>query len=186
MSDLFKNHAPTDLTDRELLESIYTMLCHQQKEKPPHKQSGATPKRRHKYEPAFEELWKAYPARNGSASKWKAQQCWHARIKETKGNVIIDGISRSPQIIMLNGVKRYAAWCEATGKTGTEMVMQAPRFLGPSKEYENLWDTPAPEVQVVKLPRENNELLKFAAERGIHPHVGESFWEFRIRVGDAI
>lgn len=143
-----------------------------------------TPKQRHEYEPEFEELWKAYPARNGSNPKWKAQQCWRARIKEARAKDRL--LARDEMDKMLHGAKRYAAWCEATGKTGTEMVMQATRFLGTSREFLNTWAIPAPEPEVIKLPRDNDELVKFAAERGIETRPGENWWDFRRRVEDAI
>jgi hypothetical protein len=66
------------------------------------------------------------------------------------------------------------------------MVMQATRFLGPSKEYENAWGIPA-EVQLIKLPRDNDELVRFAREEhGIEPRTGEKWGAFRRRVEDSI
>jgi hypothetical protein len=187
MTDLFKTPDLSALTDRQLLEGIYTMLSTAPNLKPAHKPSGGTPKRRHEYEPEFEELWKAYPARNGSNPKWKAQQCWRARIKEAAA-IDVNGegktaIGKVRLYRMLQGVQRYAAWCEATAKTGTEMVMQATRFLGPEKEYENPWDVPL-EVKEIKLPRDNNELLALAKEQGIQPKTGETWAKFRRRVKD--
>ena len=184
MNDLFENPDLSALTDRQLLEAIYTVLAARPEKKPAQKRSEGVPKRRHNYDPAFEKLWKAYPARNGSNPKWKAQQCWRARIKEAAIGVNLGGSIEMAN--MLEGVLRYAAWCEATGKTGTEMVMQAPRFLGPGKEYENAWEVPAPEPEVLKLPRDNNELVAFAKERGIETRPGENWWEFRQRVEDSI
>ena len=43
---------------------------------------------------------------------------------------------------MIEGAKRYTAYCEATGKTGTEYVMQAATFLGPERHYLEVWDSP--------------------------------------------
>lgn len=43
---------------------------------------------------------------------------------------------------MIAGAKRYAAFCEATGKTGSEYVMQAVRFLGPDKYFSQDWEQP--------------------------------------------
>ena len=148
----------------------------------PPKQNN-TPKRRHEYEPEFEELWNFYPARNGSNPKWKAQQCWRARIKSAS---LSHRQTALEEINMLEGVKRYATWCQATGKTGTEMVMQATRFLGPGREYEAKWDAPTPDPDVIKLPRDNDELVKFAVGKGLAPRVGENWWDFRRRVEDAL
>jgi hypothetical protein len=181
------NLSAEQMSDRELLEDIHRMLValRSPTSKPKPK---AVPKARHKYEPEFEAIWKAYPARNGSNPKWKAQQAWRARVKEvaTPGFGTTGKVARTEMGAMLEGTQRYAAWCEATGKTGTEMVMQTARFLGPSREYKNAWKIPEPEAEVIKLPRDNDELVAFAAKMDIHPAPGESFWEFRQRVENAL
>jgi hypothetical protein len=41
---------------------------------------------------------------------------------------------------MQRGVLRYADFCRAVGKEGTEYVMQAVRFFGPNREFENPWE----------------------------------------------
>jgi len=178
MNDLFEKPDLAALTSRQLLESIYTMLSHRPAQKTPKKRIQGVPKRRHVYPPEFEALWKAYPSRNGSNPKWQAQQAWNARVKESELS------AHECQILMLGGVRRYAAWCEATGKTGTELVMRAVRFVGTSREYENPWDCPAPEA--IKIPTEINALVKFADERGIAARPGESTYDFRQRVENSI
>lgn len=186
MNDLFKPIGNLSAySGREILEDIHRMLALLLEQKKPPKITGS-PKARHEYEPEFEKIWKAYPARDGSNPKWKAQQSWRARQKEAyaKFNSPLD--SRNELAGMLKGVKRYAVWCEATGKTGTEMVMQTARFLGPGKEYENAWEVAKPEPAILKLPRDNNELVKFAAKRGLSPRAGEDWWEFRKRIEDAL
>src|SRR5262249_50676091 len=40
---------------------------------------------------------------------------------------------------ILAGVRRYAAFCRATGKEGTEYVMQGATFFGPEKPYAQAW-----------------------------------------------
>ncbi|WP_314143212.1 helix-turn-helix domain-containing protein [Buttiauxella noackiae] len=80
------------------------------------------------YSSEFETAWKAYPARQGSNPKNKAYQAWNARLR--------DGVTTES---MLEGVKRYAAYQLATGKAGTEFVMQGARFFGPGLEFENAW-----------------------------------------------
>ena len=177
MNDLFEKPDLSTLTDRQLLESIYTMLCHNPVKKTPHKAIQGVPKRRHIYDPDFETLWKSYPARNGSNPKWKAEQCWKASLKESDspGNEVR---------YMMEGTQRYAAWCHATNKTGTEMAMQTTRFLGTGREYENHWAIPEPEV--IKIPTEINALVEFANARGITARPGESTYDFRQRVENAI
>jgi hypothetical protein len=181
------NLSAEQMSDRELMEDIHRMLValRSPTSKPKPK---AVPKARHEYEPEFEAIWKAYPARNGSNPKWKAQQAWRARRKEYSRKHITDSQTTQVQVeaLMLEGVQRYAAWSEATGKTGTEMVMQTARFLGPSHEYMNAWKIPEPEAEVIKLPRDNDQLVAFAAKMDIHPAPGESFWEFRQRVENAL
>lgn len=76
----------------------------------------------------FEAAWKAYPPRSGSRSKVKAKEAWNARRKE--------GVSTED---MMQGVIRYAAYCTVKGSIGTEYVMQAQRFFGKGREYENDW-----------------------------------------------
>ncbi|MCL6324020.1 MULTISPECIES: hypothetical protein [Pectobacterium] len=76
----------------------------------------------------FESCWKAYPKREGSNPKNHAFKHWQARIKE--------GVTPDE---LLAGTQRYAAFCVAKGQSGTPYVMQAQRFYGPSREWENSW-----------------------------------------------
>ena len=145
------------------------------KEKPRQKRNAAPSE----YSPAFIEAWNAYPKRNGSNSKAGAFKAWDARVKLSRN-------SEDEMALMLRGVKRYAAWCEATNKTGTEVVMQASRFFGPQHEYQNAWDVPPTTVQSVRIPYDVNELVKFAASYGIEANVGESPRDFRQRVENNI
>jgi len=80
----------------------------------------------------FEVAWKAYPKREGANPKNKAHSCWKARLKE--------GVTAEQ---MLAGVARYAAYCRATRKTGTSYVMQAVRFFGTERAFENDWTASA-------------------------------------------
>lgn len=80
----------------------------------------------------FEAAWKAYPKREGANPKNKAHSCWKARLKE--------GVTAEQ---MLAGVARYAAYCKTTRKTGTSYVMQAVRFFGTERAFENDWTASA-------------------------------------------
>ena len=71
-----------------------------------------------------------YPKRSGGQRWERAIKAANARIKQ--------GATFSA---MLEGAKRYAAFCEATGKTGTEFVMQAATFLGPDEPFLHTWET---------------------------------------------
>lgn len=76
----------------------------------------------------FLEAWAAYPKRLGTNARAEALKAWRARIR--------DGIKPAD---LMAGVKRYAAFCSATRKTGTEHVMQAVRFFGPSEQWAQDW-----------------------------------------------
>ncbi len=80
----------------------------------------------------FEAAWSAYPKREGANPKNKAHSAWKARLK--------DGVTAE---VMLAGVARYAAYCQAKGSVGTEYVMQAQRFFGKGREFENPWTVAA-------------------------------------------
>lgn len=79
----------------------------------------------------FDEAWALYPRRGGSNPKRDALHAWRARI----GERVVAGE-------MLAGVRRYRAFCERTGKVGSEYVMQARRFFGPARPFAESWETP--------------------------------------------
>ena len=76
----------------------------------------------------FEQAWKAYPKREGSNSKADALKAWNARIRL--------GVKADD---MLAGVQRYAEFCEAKGQVGTQYVLQASTFFGPSGKWAEEW-----------------------------------------------
>lgn len=86
--------------------------------------------------PQFIEAWNAYPKRGGGNSRAEALKSWKARVKA----------GANPDEIT-DGVKRYAAFVEATGKVGTEYVKQAASFFGPSEHYLERWDAPTRAAQ---------------------------------------
>jgi hypothetical protein len=86
--------------------------------------------------PEFGELKKIFPKRAGDQPWPAALQACNARLRE---NHTWDEI--------LAGVRRYAAFCEHTGKVRTEIVMQAKRFVGPSKPFLNDWTLPATKAE---------------------------------------
>ena len=81
------------------------------------------------YPPEFEAVWDAYPRRAGSNPKRAAYGAWAARIRD---GVVADDI--------LAGTGRYARYIAAKGDGGTAFVMQAKRFFGPNREWEDSWD----------------------------------------------
>lgn len=84
------------------------------------------------YSAAFEHAWFLYPKRAGGNSKVAAEKAWNARMAEGEDPAAI-----------IPGVRRYAAFCDATGKTGTEFVKMAATFFGPQHSYLEPWTAPA-------------------------------------------
>jgi len=81
--------------------------------------------------PEFAEFKEAYPLRSGAQPWTKALRTIRARLKE--------GAQWSD---FLEGVHRYAAYCDATDRIGTEYVLQAATFCGPEKHYLEPWEPP--------------------------------------------
>jgi len=98
--------------------------------------ASATPARQHVPRETVDPEWwldfkLAYPERSGDPGWRKAQKAANARMAE--------GHSARE---FIDGAKRYAAFCEATGKVGTEFVKQASTFLGPDKHFLLPWKPP--------------------------------------------
>jgi hypothetical protein len=106
--------------------------------------------------PEFLRLKLAYPQRSGSQPWSRALQAINARLRE--------GHSWDE---ILDGTRRYADFCSATGKVGTEHVQQAARFCGPGKEFLQPWSLP-----VTKADNRLNANLSAADEfmRRTEPH----------------
>ena len=79
-------------------------------------------------DPDFEAFWHAYPRRANGEAKAAARAKWAARRGE--------GI---PAAEMIAGAQRYAVCKAAEGTAGSNLVMQAGRFLGPGKEWQEPW-----------------------------------------------
>lgn len=89
----------------------------------------------------------AYPERSGDPNWRGAQRAAHARILE--GHLPAE---------FLAGAHRYADFCRATGKVGTEFVQQASKFLGPSKPFLLPWTAPQkPETASERILRKLND-----------------------------
>lgn len=82
---------------------------------------------------SFAEAWLAYPKRAGTNSRHDAERAWDARLKVG-----------TPSALMLAGTKRYRAFCEQQGQVGTPYVMQASRFFGTGRHFEELWTAEDP------------------------------------------
>lgn len=87
--------------------------------------------------PEFLKFKATYPHRAGSQPWPRALQAITARLREGHSwNEILDGTAR------------YAEFCLATGKVGTEHVQQASRFCGPGKEFLSPWSLPSTKADI--------------------------------------
>ncbi|ADC71740.1 hypothetical protein TK90_1231 [Thioalkalivibrio sp. K90mix] len=128
------------------------------------------------YPPEFETAWAAYPKRAGDNPKRRAFRAWSARAKE--GHTADE---------MLAGVNRYAEFCRATGKVGTETVKQAATFLGPDLAFLEDWATPAqPRPGNGGHPRSDDEWVATGERLGIYPRRGETMHDLKVRVRAAL
>lgn len=87
--------------------------------------------------PEFLRFKATYPYRAGSQPWPRALQAITARLREGHSWAEI-----------LDGATRYAEFCLATGKVGTEHVQQAARFCGPGKEFLQPWTLPSTKADV--------------------------------------
>ena len=109
------------------------------------------------YSAEFDEAWSHYPKRSGDNPKSKAFKAWNARISE--------GATTQE---MIDGVIRYRAWCETTGKLGTEKVKHAATFFGPDKGFLAEWAISTPNVsnfpqlqsKAEQLQQQNNDVFQ--------------------------
>jgi hypothetical protein len=85
----------------------------------------------------FDELRSIYPKRAGSQPWNRALKACTARIKAG---------DNWPE--MVDGARRYRDFCQATGKIGTEYVMQAATFFGPDRRFAEPWTLPASKADV--------------------------------------
>lgn len=87
----------------------------------------------------FHDLRKIYPKRSGD-HRWRdALQACNARIRE--GHTWDE---------ILDGARRYAAWCKATDKIGLETVKQAATFVGPNKPFLEPWTLPKRQLSPIE------------------------------------
>jgi hypothetical protein len=79
----------------------------------------------------FAQFRNLYPERAGDQDWQQALKAANARIAE----------GHTPDEF-IKGAMRYRAFCERTGKLGTEHVKQAVSFLGPDKAFAIPWSLP--------------------------------------------
>lgn len=100
--------------------------------------------KREDYPPQFEEAWSAYPQRPGM-NKRQSHKAWAARVKA--------GVSPA---VITEGVIRYARFCTATEKIGTEFVKQPSTFFGPDEHFKADWTVPAKQAHMNGVSRHGN------------------------------
>ena len=127
------------------------------------------------YPSEFEAVWQQYPKRSGNNPKADAFKCWSARVKE--------GVATNT---MLDGLLRYATWCQATGKVGTETVMQACRFFGKSRPYEQPFDLPVDRKPIAQWWSSDAGIQAKAAELGMVARAGESWQQLKGRINERL
>jgi hypothetical protein len=93
------------------------------------------------FDDLFEDAWLTYPKRAGGNSKRDALKAWNARL--VAGERADD---------LLAGTKRYAAFCAATSKVGTEYVKLAATFYGPGRHFAEAWELPTKAQQRTYRP----------------------------------
>lgn len=79
----------------------------------------------------FDEFWSIYPMRAGANSRKLALK------KFTQ--IVQQGVSPND---IIDGIRRYAAWCEVTGKIGTEWVKTAVPWFN-AEMWKDPWTLPA-------------------------------------------
>ena len=77
----------------------------------------------------FEQAWQAYPKRSGGNSRVAAEKAWKARLAQ----------GHKPDA-MYDGTLRYALYCELSSRVGTEYVMMASTFYGPTLRFTEEWE----------------------------------------------
>lgn len=85
---------------------------------------------------ALERVKAIYPKRAGGNPWGKAAKAINARLDE--GATVEQ---------LVAGTERYAGYCAATGKVGTEFVKQAATFFGPDCHFREPWNLPPSRAQ---------------------------------------
>lgn len=102
------------------------------------------------YTTDFEQAWMAYPSRTGH-SKAEAFKAWKARLADGEAVQTI-----------LDGVSRYATYCEAN-HTEPRFVKHAATFFGPDRHYLNDWTVQARPAAAPAFQQNTNRFAAAAA-----------------------
>jgi len=91
-----------------------------------------TPRKAAGVDEHFERAWAKYPKRIGGNSRADALRMWKARLAQGVDPAELEAATY-----------RYAAFCDATAKTGTEKVKQGATFYGPGEHWKETWESAA-------------------------------------------
>mgnify|MGYP000741556341 CR=1 FL=1 len=127
---------------------------------------------KHDYPEDFEQVNRAYPQRKPAGNKRAAFAAYSQRKQE--------GFTAQD---ILAGARRYRAYTDAEGLTGSKYVMMLSTFLGPRCEFENAWELPEPEV---KRPQTRDEWLMYGQKNGIVARTGESWDDLIKRIQESL
>lgn len=105
----------------------------------------------------FELAYAAMPRREGGHDKHAARKAYRARLRE-----------KFTAEEMLAGAQRYAAFCRATSKEGTNFVRDAARFFGPGKGFREAWEPPGRTASGMAVDAFAVRWLDAAKEYGLH------------------
>jgi hypothetical protein len=122
-------HDPTNSTP---VQHDPTSPTHKDTDKDKDEPTVAPRRAREGYPLEFEEIRRAFPKRAGSQPWSRAFKACRARLAEG-----------STWLELREGTRRYAAFILATGKPGTQYVLQAATFFGPDKQFAETWEPPA-------------------------------------------
>lgn len=104
------------------------------------------------YTNGFILAWEAYPKNTGSSKK-DAFKAWTARVN-----------AGADPVELLNGVKRYAAYCEAL-KVEPRYIKQAKTFFGTGDYYLVQWSAPK-----TKAPGFHKDISSMDYTKGVDDH----------------
>lgn len=156
----------TDTEEKDIYTTPEVSARREESEQPPKPKRTRTERAARPLEP--EELGQfrfAYPPRAGAQPWRRAIAAIRTRLQE--GDSWAD---------IIDGAKRYRAFCEATGKVNTEYVMQVATFVGPERHYMAQWTLPAtpaadesPEQQALRRLADRRAAIGLADFRAPFP-----------------
>jgi len=128
--------------------------------------------KRTEYPPDFLELKAIYPKRCGGNPWPRALKAYNTRIKQGYTHDEIKA-----------GLTRYATFCEKTGKTNSEFVLQAATFFGPDERWTEEYELPKPRIQdQFKGMSRDQQITKKAEILHMTANKGELMHEWTARI----